>query len=236
MTHMRFATPMLLATLLVFTGCATLRDVNLDDILTAPLDEETVAAGLREALKVGTGRAVTNTSATDGFLANELIRIALPSDLQGAAGTLRDLGQGDHVDTFVVLMNRAAEQASALAVDPFVDAVRHMTLADAFSILDGPQDAATSFFRTQTEDNLRQRFRPVVSGTMRETGLYDDYEELLALYDILPIGDKPSLDLTGHITDRTLDGLFQMLAQEEGRIRSDPVARTTDLLRRVFGR
>ncbi|MBC8423394.1 DUF4197 domain-containing protein [bacterium] len=236
MTHPRFAFPLLLAALLVFTGCATLRDVNLDDILTAPLDEETVAAGLREALEVGTGRAVTSTSATDGFLANELIRIALPPDLQGAAGTLRDLGQGDHVDAFVVLMNRAAEQASALAVDPFVDAVGRMTLADAFSILDGPPDAATRFFRTQTEDDLRLRFRPVVSGTMRETGLYDDYEELLALYDILPIGDKPSLDLTRHITDRTLDGLFQMLAQEEGRIRSDPIARTTDLLRRVFGR
>ena len=110
-----------------------------------------------------------------------------------------------------------------------------MTLADAFAILDGPPDAATSYFRTQTEDSLRVRFRPVVSGAMGKTGLHDEYEEIPDFYEIPPIGDKPSLDLTKHITDRTLDGLFLMLAGEEDRIRNDPIARTTDLLRRVFG-
>ena len=218
MTHKRLGPLVLLAALTFVAGCASLRDMNLDDLLTAPLDEETVAAGLREALTVGTGRAVATTSAEDGFLGDAAIRIALPPDLRSAAGTLRDLGQGDHVDAFVVLMNRAAEQASALAVDPFADAVRRMTLADAFAILDGTPDAATSYFRTQTEDSLRARFRPAVSGTMQQTGLYDDYETLLAFYDVLPIGDKPSLDLTGHITDRTLDGLFHWLAFEEERI------------------
>jgi len=235
MNLLRLAATLAMTALLLTAGCAGLRDVNLGDLLDAPLDEETVAAGLREALNVGTGRAVAHTSRADGFLANELIRIALPPDLQGLAGTLRDLGQGDRVDGFVVMMNRAAERASALAVDPFADAVRRMTLADAFSILEGPPDAATSYFRSATEDSLRARFRPVVSGTMRETGLYDDYEEILTIYEAIPFTDKPSLDLTTHITDRTLDGLFLMLADEEGRIRSDPLARTTALLKRVFG-
>ena len=229
-------TALIASALILVAGCAGLKDVSLSDILQAPLDEETVAEGLREALTVGTGRAVDTVSGSDGFLANELLRLALPEDLQGAAGTLRDLGQGDLVDDFVVLMNRAAEGASALAVDPFAEAVRSLTLADAFAILDGPDDAATSYFRAATEDTLRARFRPVVSNVMGEIGLYGDYERYLDLYALLPLTDKPSLDLTGYITDRTLDGLFTTLASEEALIRNDPVARTTDLLRRVFGR
>jgi len=146
------------------------------------------------------------------------------------------VGLGDHVDRFVILMNRAAEQASGLAVDPFADVVRQMTIADAFGILRGQPDAATVYFRDATEDSLRARFQPVVARAMGEIGLYDDYESLLDLYDLLPFTDMPSLNLTEYITDSTLDGLFHTLAAEEGRIRSDPIARTTDLLRRVFGR
>jgi hypothetical protein len=232
---LRHTVPLLLLTCLCM-GCAGLQNMGLEDILQGPLDEGTVAAGLREALTVGTGRAVSTTSDRDGFLGNPLIRIALPTDLQGAAGTLRDLGQGDHVDRFVTLMNRAAEQASGLALDPFADAVRQMTIADAFGILEGPPDAATAYFRDATEDSLRTRFQPVVADAMGEIGLYDDYESLLDLYDLIPFTDKPSLDLTGYITDRTLDGLFHTLAEEEGRIRSNSIARTTALLKRVFGR
>lgn len=230
------ATSLLLSIMVLCAGCAGLQTINLDDILSAPLDEETVAAGLREALTIGTGRAVATTSSTNGFLDNESIRIALPGDLQSAAGTLRDLGQGDLVDHLVTLMNRAAEQASGLAVDPFADAVRHMTIADAFSILQGPPDAATSYFREATEGSLRESFQPVVVNAMSEIGLYEDYESLLDVYDLIPFTDKPSLDLTRYITERTLDGLFSTLAGEEVRIRQDPVARTTALLRRVFGR
>lgn len=227
---------LLVPALLLCAGCADLKDVNLGDILQAPLDEDTVAAGLREALTVGAGRAVDTVSDTDGFLGNALIRIALPEDLQGPAGTLRDLGQGTRVDRFVTLMNRAAEEASSLALEPFADAVRGITIADAFAILEGPDDSATAYFRDATETALRARFRPVVSNAMGEIGLYDDYERYLDLYDLLPFTDKPDLDLNGYVTDRTLDGLFSTLATEEGKIRRDPVARTTDLLRRVFGR
>ncbi len=230
------AIALLLPVLVLATGCAGLKDVDLSDLLQAPLDEETVAAGLREALTVGTERAVGTVSGPDGFLGDASIRIALPEDLRGTAGALRDIGLGDRVDGFVTLMNRAAEEASALALQPFADAARAMTIADAFAILEGDDDAATAYFRGATEDALRARFRPVVSGAMDQTGLYADYERYFDLYERLPFTDKPELDLTDYITDRTLDGLFLTLAEEEGRIRHDPLARTTALLQRVFDR
>lgn len=223
--------------LLLAAGCAGLQQTGLDDLLGGgPLDEATVAAGLREALTVGSGRAVQAASTRDGFLGNAAIRLALPPELQGAAAALRDMGLGQPVDDLVVAMNRAAEQASGLALPPFRDAVARMTLADAFGILQGPRDAATVYFRAQTEDSLRARFTPVVSASMREVGLDQRYDAVLELYDRIPFVRKPSLDLRAYITDRTLDGLFTTLAAEEERIRTDPLARTTRLLQRVFGR
>jgi hypothetical protein len=220
-----------------FAGC--IKSGALDEILRsgqdAPLDESTVAAGLKEALRVGTQRTVDSTSKLDGFLGNALIRIAMPSQFEGAAKTLRDVGLGAQVDKFELTMNRAAERASGEAVDVFWDTISRMTLADAFGILKGPETAATDYFRIHTEATLRERFRPIVQNKMSEVGLYQVYSELTDYYDKLPLATKPALDLDAYITDRTLSGLFTVLGQEESRIRQDPLARTTALLKRVFG-
>ncbi len=200
-----------------------------------PLDAATVAAGLKEALQVGTERTVLSTSSVDGFLANQLIRIALPEQFHGMAKALRTVGFGSQVDALEVAMNRAAERAAGEAKTVFWAAIRQMSVADAFGILNGGDTAATTYFRDHTEATLRSRFQPIVEQKMGEVGLYRIYEDVVERYRAIPFVTTPPLDLGDYVTDKSLDGLFLVLAQEEKRIREDPVARTTELLRRVFG-
>lgn len=226
--------------LLLVSGCAGFSSDSLDAIIRSggegPLDENTVAAGLREALRVGTQRSVETTSRLDGFLGNALIRIVVPEQFQKAANTLRDLGFGKKVDEFEVAMNRAAERAAGEATGVFWDAITGITIADAWAILNGGETAATEYFRANTEQTLRGKFKPVVQDKMSQVGLYTIYNELSDYYNKLPFVTKPALDLDEYVTERALDGLFTILGQEEKRIREDPLARTTRLLERVFGR
>jgi len=227
-----------LAALMVF-GCASLQNTDFGSILgggDGELDEATVLAGLKEALTVGSGNAVTSTSAVDGFLGDALIRIALPDQLDDAASTLRSVGLGSYVDELEVAMNRAAEQAAGEARDIFWSAVTAMTIADAFAILRGHETAATDYFRAHTESELRARFAPIVAQKTESVGLGRLYRQAADAYATLPLTTKPELvDLDEYVTDEALDGLFTVLAREEQAIRQDPAARTTDLLRRVFG-
>lgn len=202
---------------------------------SAGLDEGTVVSGLKEALRVGTERSVAQTSKQGGFLDNPLLRIALPDQLDTVAKGLRAVGMGGQVDALEVTMNRAAEQASGEAKDVFWQAVSSMSISDAFGILNGPDDAATTYFRGRTEGSLRERFSPVVEGAMQKVGLYQAYDGVLSKYSALSLFSDPKVELNGYITDETLDGLFSVLADEEKKIRTDPVARTTDLLQKVFG-
>lgn len=222
-------------------GCASLQNADLESILgggnSGQLDQATVLAGLKEALKVGSGHAVSSTSTVDGFLGNALIRIALPEQLDSAASTLRSVGLGSYVDELEVAMNRAAEQASAQARPLFWDAVTSLSIGDAFAILNGHDTAATEYFRQRTESDLRARFQPIVAEKTASVGLGRLYGDLADRYEQLPLTGKPELvDLDAHVTSRALDGLFTVLAQEEQAIRESPAARTTELLRKVFGR
>jgi len=220
----------------VATACESLSGLDLGGLFpgTGPLTEETVADGLREALRVGTRRAADALSAPGGFASDPALRIGLPASLEDAASTLRRLGLGAPIDGLVASMNSAAEKAAGEAVPVFADAIRSMTLQDAFAILNGPEDAATQYFREHTADPLRERFTPVVDGSMRSVGVYDRYRELVEGYERLPFAKPAVPDLADYVTDRTLDGLFSTLAEEEAAIREDPAARTTALLRRVF--
>ena len=200
------------------------------------LDATTVARGLREALSVGTDRTVGRTATLDGFLGNALLRIALPESLERAARTLRDIGLGSQVDAVEVAMNRAAEGAAGEAREVFGDAIRAMTIEDALGILDGGETAATDYFRERTLTSLSTRFRPIVATKMREVGVYDVYDGFRVASAAVPGLSGAAPDLEAHVTERTTAGLFAVLAEEEKRIRADPAARTTDLLRRVFGR
>lgn len=198
------------------------------------LDEPTVASGLREALRVGSERTVASTSKADGFWANPLIRIALPKELSTMAKALRAVGYGGQMDAFEVGMNRAAERASAEAKPVLIDAVSQMTLTDAMGILKGSDTAATDYFRGKTSDTLRARFLPIIKEKMGEVGLYQQYNQLMGSYATLPLTRKPVFDLDNYVADQGLKGLFTILAQQEKSIRSNPAARSTDLLKKVF--
>ena len=222
------------------TGCV---DVSQSPLLgnllnrstTSPvLDESTVASGLKEALRVGSERAVSLTAAEDGFLDNSLIRIALPSQLQKMADTLRRIGMGSYVDQFEVAMNRAAERASGEAKGVFWDAITSMTLTDAMGILKGDKTAATDYFRKKTSSQLAEKFKPIVQEKMAEVGVYGDYTTLVNAYNALPLSSKPQFDLERYIVEKAQEGVFTMLAEEEVKIRQDPAKRTTELLKKVF--
>lgn len=228
---------LILPVLLGAPGCATLKNTDLSGLLgQGPLDEATVAAGLRDALRVGTENSVLSTSRPGGFLDNELIRVNLPDQLTPVASTLRKLGLGSHVDALEAAMNRAAEQAAGQAKSVFWTAITEMSIADAFSILRGNDTAATDYFQAKTSTRLRARFGPIVSSQISSLGLADQYNQVVDTYNAVPLTSKPELvDLNEYVTDRTLEGLFTVLAREEQKIRHDPLARTTDLLKRVFG-
>lgn len=231
--------PLLLSvTLLALPGCASIDIANLEDILSmqAPLDEDTVAAGLREALNVGTGRAVETLSAEGGFGANDLLRIPIPENLETMTSRLRAVGLGDQVDRFEDQMNTAAEQAAGLAIDVFAGAIREMTIQDAFGILNGPSNAATAYFQERTTQELTTLFTPVVDDVMRQMGVVRVYEDLVTRYNAIPLVRPVEFNVQSYVVERTLDGMFSTLASEEQRIREDPLARTTKLLQRVFGR
>jgi len=222
---------------LFISGCASIQMQDLEELLNSnlPLTEETVADGLREALDVGTSRTSSVLSREGGFSDNLLLRIALPEEFNAVASRLRSLGLDEQVDDFELKMNRAAERAAVEAVDVFATAIRSMSIQDAFAILDGPQNAATEYFKLKTSAELTGRFSPHVRSAMEEVGVYVVYSSLVERYNSIPLVRPINVDLEVHIVERTLFGIFDTLAGEELRIREDPLARTTNLLKRVFG-
>lgn len=206
--------------------------------VTAPteLSQDKVIAGLKEALKVGTANAVQLTGATNGFLKNEAIKIAMPDQLQQLDKALRLVGYGPQLDEFVVSMNRGAEHATALAKPIFLDAIKDMSFEDAKGILEGSDTAATEYFQGKTTDKLSAMFRPQVETALNQVGVTKQYRELMGKYDSLPFMDKLAFDIDQYVVDNSLNGLFHVVAEEEKKIRTDPAARVTDLLKDVFAK
>jgi len=200
------------------------------------LDKETVAAGLKEALTVGSQNAVKIVSQTDGFFKNPAIKIPLPEKVQKVEKPLRKIGLGKQVDEFILTMNRAAEKAAPPAKDIFIGAIKEMTIVDALNILKGGDTAATEYMRSKTYDKLYGLFKPTVSKAVMEVGVTKAYQQLVDKAKKSRLIKDESLDLDHHVTSKALDGLFIMLGQEEKKIRKDPVAQVTDLLKKVFGK
>jgi len=195
-----------------------------------------VVSGLKEALSIGTANAVADTSKVDGYFANQAIRILVPEKVRKVADVLGKVGYQKEVDEFVLSMNRAAEKAAPRAKTYFVDAIREMTFEDARKILGGGDTAATEYFRGKTQKKLYDEFRPAVSASMDNVGVTRSYKDMVGKYSALPLVGKPeSIDLDHYVTTKALDGLFYMLGQEEKKIRNDPTARVTELLKTVFG-
>ncbi len=199
------------------------------------LSTDKITAGLREALKISTGKAVAATGRPDGFLKNEAIKIVLPPRLQTAGRGLRMAGMGAQVDALEVGMNRAAEQAAPAAKQIFLNALLKMTFSDARQILSGGDTAATEYFKKTSTADLTTAFTPTVHQSMENVGVVRQYNQLLKNPMAASLAGKQGLDLDGYVVGKSLDGLFYMLGQEEKKIRKDPAARTTNLLKEVFG-
>jgi hypothetical protein len=195
------------------------------------------AAGLKEALAVGTGNAVQMLSKSNGYFGDAAVKILLPENMQKAAEVLKKAGYQKDVDEFVLSMNRAAEQAAPKARPIFEDAVKKMTFEDAQKIMKGNNTAATDYFKSKTSSQLTNAFKPVVSDSMNQVGATKSYKELTDRYNsMVPFGKMDSFDLDSYVTKKSLDGMFLKVGQEEAKIRTNPAARTTDLLKSVFGK
>jgi hypothetical protein len=229
-------------------GAASAQMPKLDDLVkglgklpsepsgrSGAADEKSSAAGIKEALAIGTEKAVTSLSRRDGYFANQAVKILMPSSIQKVADVASKLGFQRQVDEFVLSMNRAAEAAAPLASRYFGDAIRDMTLEDARGIVTGGKTSATDYFRGKTHDKLYAAFKPVVAKKVGEVGATRAYADLIGRYEKVPFVSSQSLDLDDYVTNKSLDGLFYMVGEEEKAIRTNPAARTTDLLKMVFG-
>lgn len=199
------------------------------------LSKEDMSAAVLEALAVGVKRAISLLGQQGGFLNDAKVRIPMPDNLQKLESLLRQFGQDKYADRFIESMNSAAEQAVPKTTQIFLETIKGMSLNDARKILKGPDDAATAYFRSKNSAQLEKVIRPIVSRTMNEVGVTKAYKKLVSRADFLgDYVDRDSLDIDTFVTQKTMDGLFLKLAEEEAKIRKDPVARSTDLLKKVF--
>jgi hypothetical protein len=201
----------------------------------ATLSESDIASGLKEALNIGAKNASSQLNAIDGFNKNLKVRIPFPEDAQRVATKLRELGFGKKVDEFELTLNRAAEQAAKEAAPIFVNAITSMSITDAKNILMGSDSSATSYLRTKTSTPLATAFSPHIKKALDATTATKKWTELATLYNRIPLVNKVETDLVKYTTSKALKGLFTVVADEELKIRKDPAARVTDLLKRVFG-
>lgn len=220
---------------ILFIGC-TSTDLNrvLQGASNAILSNEDVANGLKEALVKGISVGSDSASREGGFYKNELIRIALPEEFRKVEGTMRKLGLGAEVDRVLLAINRGAENAAKEAKPIFINAIKQLTIQDAFSILKGEEDAATQFLRRTTSDQLTALFKPRVQESLNQVGATRYYTDLVKAYNAIPSTKKLNPDLNAYVTEQALNGLFKLIAQEEKNIRENPLERTTVLMRRVF--
>ncbi len=200
------------------------------------LDDSTISSGLKDALSVGTKNAVNLVSKANGYFGNKAIKILLPDKIQKGADLARKVGAQKQVDEFILSMNRAAEKAAPKAASYFADAIKEMSIDDARKILSGSNTAATEYFKSKTSSKLYNEFKPSVTESMNQVGVTKAYNAMMGKVPSVPFGKQESVDLDHYVTNKALDGLFYMVGQEEKKIRTNPTARTTDLLKKVFSK
>lgn len=201
----------------------------------ADLTDAEIGAGLREALHVGTERVVGQLGVVDGFNLDPAVHIPLPKGLERVQEALATIGLSSLMDDLELRLNRAAELATPAAKQLFFNAIEEMTLADARGILTGPDDSATRYFQGKMSDPLARAMRPLVDDALKDAGAVQAYDRVMGEYETLPFMPDVKADLSDHVLKLGIDGIFFYIAKEEAAIRNDPVKRTTDLLRRVFG-
>lgn len=202
---------------------------------SATLTTEEIGRGLKEALTVGIKNSSLKASALDGYLGNQTIKLLFPPEAQKVEQKLRSLGLGNECDKFIAALNRGAEKAAEKAVPVFVDAITQMTIQDALGILRGEKDAATNYLKRTSSIALANAFAPIMQDAINSTGATKLYGDIANTYNKIPFQQKINPDLQQYATQKAIDGLFLLVAQEEQKIRDNPAARVSDLLRRVFG-
>jgi hypothetical protein len=200
------------------------------------LSNDKIAGGLKEALTKSTGTAVASTGRVDGYFKNQAIKILLPGPLQTAGKGMRMVGKGAQLDELELSMNRAAEQAAPAAKEIFIDAIKKMSFEDARKILSGGNTAATDYFKKTSSTELTQAFKPIVHKSMENMGVIKQFDQVATNSMAGPLLANQNFNLDSYVVGKALDGLFYMLGQEEKKIRTDPAAQTTALLKEVFGK
>lgn len=200
------------------------------------ISENEAGQGVKEALLQGVTNAVLNLNKTDGFFGSEIYKMLLPSDAVKVEKTLRNLGMGNQVDKAILAINRGAEDAVGFAKPIFVDAIKEMTLTDALNIVKGPKDAATNYFKEKTKLKLITAFTPSVKSSLDKVDATKYYSDIITTYNKLPTTfNKVNPDLASYVVGKAVDALFDQVAKEEANIRANPLARTSDILKKVFG-
>lgn len=212
-----------------------LENNSITEVPTDSLSDTEIGDGLREALRVGTQRIVAALGRTDGFNSDPQVHIPLPDTMQRAQKFLRRFGLSAMADDLELRLNRAAEAAIPEASSLFADTIAAMTIDDVRAIYNGPKDAATQYFRKKMQAPLGERMKPIVEKALGEAGAIKSYDALIGEYKSIPLVPDIRTDLTRHVVTKALDGAFLYLAREEAKIRENPAARSTELLKKVFG-
>jgi uncharacterized protein DUF4197 len=214
--------------------------LKLPDLLTkkasTDITEKEAGQGIKEALLQGVSNAVLNLNKTDGFFGSEFYKMLLPPDAKKVETTLRKTGMGAQVDKAILAINRGAEDAVAYAKPIFIEAIKEMTLMDAMNIIKGPKDAATNYFKEKTKQQLIIAFSPSVKSSLDKVEATKYYADIMNTYNNFPTTfKKVNPDLPSYVVGKAVDALFDQIAKEEANIRENPVARTTEMLKKVFG-
>jgi uncharacterized protein DUF4197 len=227
--------------LFVNAGCKAQFDFNktVKDATNAingnKLSNDDIIKGLKEALSTGSKNSAAKASKTDGYYKNPLIKIPFPKEAQQMESTLKSMGMGKQTDKFVLALNRAAEDAAKKAAPIFISAITKMTITDGMNILKGKDDAATQFLKSTTSAQLKNEFKPVIAASINKVQVTKYWNPLITTYNKVPFVTKMNPDLNEYVTQKAMEGLFTLVAQEELKIRKDPAARVTDILKKVFG-
>ena len=233
------------AAALIAISCCTAQNTNVNNLVNGAnnlvsgsggLSNTDITGGLKEALTIGTNNSVGLVSKTDGFFKNPMVKVPFPPEAKTMETKLRKMGMTKQVDKFVLTLNRAAETASKDAGPIFIGAISAMTIGDGMEILKGKEDAATQYLRSKTKADLKTKMMPVVKNAINKVELLKYWTPLAGTYNNLPGVQKVNPDLNDYTADRTVEGLFKMIAVEEKKIRTDPSARTSDLLKKVFAK
>lgn len=206
----------------------------LKQATTSKLSNEDIVSGLKNALQVSTENGTKKLSMADGFFKDAAIKVIMPQEAVKVENKLRAIGLGSQVDAAILAMNRAAEDACSSAAPIFVNAIKQMNFADAVGILKGGDFAATNYLKEKTTESLTSAFRPIIEKSLEKVDATKHWSSIFSTYNKIPFTSKINPDLSSYVTERALYGIFYQMSLEEQKIRKDPVARTSDILKKVF--